>query len=44
MLTAHHATKQLDPDVAENERIGAWLLRKDLHSHYLVSGVNGKGA
>lgn len=44
MLTAHHATKQLDPDVAENERIGACLLRKDLRSHYVVSGVNGKGA
>jgi trans-aconitate methyltransferase len=44
MLTAHHATKQLDPNVAENERIGAWLLRKDLRSHYFVSGVNGNGA
>ena len=44
LLTAHHATKRLDPDVAENERIGAWLLRKELRSHYFVAGVNGNGA
>ena len=44
MLTAHHGTKQLDAAVAENQRIGAWLLRKELSSHYFVSGANGNGA
>jgi SAM-dependent methyltransferase len=41
LLTAHHATKQLQAGVAESERIGAWLLHKDVRSHYLESGVNG---
>jgi len=41
LLTAHHASKQLQVRVAESERIGAWLLRKDLRGHYLESGVNG---
>jgi SAM-dependent methyltransferase len=41
LLTAHHADKRLSAEVAESDRIGAWLLRKELTSHYLVSGVNG---
>ncbi len=40
-LTAHHATKELQARVAEHERIGAWLLRKELHGHYIKPGVNG---
>lgn len=36
LLTAHHATRALEPHVIENERIGAWLLRKELQQHYLV--------
>jgi SAM-dependent methyltransferase len=40
-LTAHHATKVLQARVAENERIGTWLLRKELHGHYIEPGVNG---
>jgi SAM-dependent methyltransferase len=41
LLTAHHGSKQLQARVAENERIGVWLLRKELRGHYLESGVNG---
>ena len=41
LLTAHHATKRLDGAVADNDRIGAWLLRKQLPNHYSRSGVNG---
>jgi len=40
-LTADHATKELQARVAENERIGAWLLRKELHGHYIEPGVSG---
>lgn len=40
-LTAHHATKELQARVAESDRIGAWLLRKELFGHYLRSGVHG---
>ena len=40
-LTAHHATKELQARVVENERIGAWLLHKELHGHYIESDVNG---
>jgi SAM-dependent methyltransferase len=40
LLTAHHATKELQASVAENDRIGAWLLRKELSGHYLKSGVH----
>jgi SAM-dependent methyltransferase len=42
LLTAHHANKELQARVAETERIGAWLLRKELQGHYL--GLAGKGA
>ena len=31
-LTADHATKELQARAAENERIGAWLLRKELQA------------
>jgi SAM-dependent methyltransferase len=41
LLTAHHATKELQGSVAEDERIGAWLLRKELSGHYIKSGGNG---
>jgi SAM-dependent methyltransferase len=41
LLTAHHGSKQLQARITENERIGAWLLRKELRGHYLESGVNG---
>ncbi len=44
LLTAHHATNQLDGAVTENERIGAWLLRKQFADHYVATGVNGFGA
>lgn len=40
-LTADHASKELQARVAENERIGAWLLRKELHGHYIEPGVSG---
>jgi SAM-dependent methyltransferase len=40
-LTAHHATKELHPRASEKERIGTWLLRKELSGLYVVSGVAG---
>jgi SAM-dependent methyltransferase len=39
LLTAHHANKELQARVAESERIGTWLLRKELQGHYLGSMV-----
>jgi hypothetical protein len=42
LLTAHHAEKRLQAEAAEGDRIGAWLLRKQLRSHYLLSGINGR--
>jgi SAM-dependent methyltransferase len=44
LLSGGHAAKRLTGQVAENERIGAWLLRKELRDHYLLSGVNSNGA
>jgi SAM-dependent methyltransferase len=41
LLTAHHSARELRARAAESERIGAWLLRKELQSHYLDSSVNG---
>jgi len=41
MLSAGHATKALDPRVAEHDRIGATLLRKEIANHYLDDGGNG---
>jgi SAM-dependent methyltransferase len=40
VLTAHHFTRELHAKVAESERIGAWLLRKELQGHYVGSGVD----
>lgn len=40
-LTAHHATTVLQARVAENERIGTWLLRKELYGHYIEPPMNG---
>jgi SAM-dependent methyltransferase len=40
LLTAHHANKALAARVAESERIGAWLLRKELQDHYISVAVN----
>jgi SAM-dependent methyltransferase len=41
LLTAHHATRALEPRVRESERIGGWLLRKELQDHYLGSTADG---
>jgi len=41
LMTAHHASKKPDPEVSENERIGTWLLRKELQRHYINSEING---
>ena len=35
LMTADHALKSFEPEVAEGERIGVWLLRKELKAHYL---------
>ncbi len=35
LLTGHHAHKKPDPAVAEQERIGTWLLRKTPGTHYV---------
>ena len=35
LLTGHHASKKPDPAVAEQERIGTWLLRKTPRIHYV---------
>jgi SAM-dependent methyltransferase len=39
LLTAHHASKSLDPAVTEGERIGSWLLRKEMRGHYVESQI-----
>lgn len=44
LLTADHATKKLAAEVSEEERVGAWLLRKNTGDHYIASGVKGNGA
>jgi SAM-dependent methyltransferase len=40
LLTAHHVNNELQARVAESERIGAWLLRKELQGHYFGSMMN----
>ena len=40
LLTADHSSKRLEVEVAEDERIGVWLLRKELRGHYLSAKVN----
>jgi SAM-dependent methyltransferase len=42
MMTAHHATKQPQPEASEGERTGTWLLRKQLRAHYVNPGANSK--
>ena len=37
LLTGDHAAKELEADVVEGERIGAWLLQKSLRGHYRAS-------
>jgi SAM-dependent methyltransferase len=41
LVTAHHAKTELRGGVEESERIGVWLLRKELQAHYLGSAGNG---
>ena len=43
LLSGNQATQTLAARVAQSERIGAWLLRKELREHYLLSGVSGHG-
>lgn len=43
MLSGDHASKQLQPAVAESERIGAWLLRKETQIQYNGGGQGGHG-
>jgi SAM-dependent methyltransferase len=43
-LSTHHSNKELRAHVDENERIGTWLLRKDLQAHYVpVARNNDRG-
>jgi SAM-dependent methyltransferase len=35
LMTADHALKTLGAEVVEGERIGVWLLRKEVKAHYL---------
>lgn len=37
LLTAHHSDKKLDAEAPEGERVGAWLLRKQMREHYVSS-------
>ena len=41
LLTADHKQGKLHAAVAENERIGAWLLKKELFEHYIPTTLNG---
>jgi hypothetical protein len=38
LLTGDHAAKTLDANVAEGDRIGAWLLCKHAREHYIANG------
>jgi SAM-dependent methyltransferase len=40
LLTSLHANSELRGAVAESERIGVWLLCKDLQAHYIASAGN----
>ena len=40
LMTAHHASKKPDGEVSDGERIGTWLLRKELQRHYISSEIN----
>jgi SAM-dependent methyltransferase len=41
LLSADHETKKLDPAAGEDERISAWLLRKEMRGHYVSRGARG---
>lgn len=41
LLTGDHNQKQLRCAVAENDRIAAWLLEKELSEHYMPMSLNG---
>jgi SAM-dependent methyltransferase len=43
LLSGSQATQTLAARVAESERIGAWLLRKESRQHYLSFGVSSHG-
>jgi len=36
LLTAHHASADLQARVDETERVGVWLLHKESHDHYIT--------
>ena len=40
LLTGHHAVKKPDPAVAEADRIGTWLLRKQTGGHYVKAEMH----
>jgi SAM-dependent methyltransferase len=40
VLTGDHGQRRLHCAVAENDRIGAWLLRKDIAEHYIPTTLN----
>jgi SAM-dependent methyltransferase len=40
LLTGDHAAKTLNANVAEGDRIGAWLLRKHAREHYIANGAD----
>lgn len=43
LVTGQHGAQGLGGKVAEAERIGAWLLRKDMQGHYVKSEMGGDG-
>jgi SAM-dependent methyltransferase len=43
LLTGHHAVKKPDPAVAEADRIGTWLLRKQTGVHYVKAEMHENG-
>jgi SAM-dependent methyltransferase len=44
LLTGDHAGKELDGKAGEDERIGAWLIRKGLQGHYIESETGSRRA
>lgn len=40
LLSGDHHGKKLCASAPENDRIGVWLLRKELREHYLLAGTN----
>ncbi len=43
LLTGHHVVKKPDAAVAEADRIGTWLLRKQTDVHYVKAEMHDKG-